>query len=272
MRTILLGVIAGLLLVMAGAQLYLPDFVAARLGESLQSATGIPSLNVRLRSFPALGLLAGRVGRMDVSAADVQVDGLRVESLQLEAQNVRVDVSELLRRRVPAVRSGQALVRLTVTEEALTEYARARPELPPGVRVRVTDSGLELSGRAAVFGNVVEALLAGHFEPDGATGLVFVPDDVEVQGQTLPAFLVAVLREAFRVRIDLANSPFPIVVDEIIYEPGRLTVVGRPLLDELHVAAEPPVSALSTPAPSSRALLTSAPSGLAPFASAPRHH
>lgn len=247
MRTVLLCIVVGLLLAAAGAQLYLPGFVAARLGESLQAATGLSSLDVRLRAFPALTLLTGSVPHLDVSAEDVVVDGLRLESIQLEADNVRLDLGELLWRRALTVRSGQAAVRLTVTEQALTEYAGARPELPPGVRVRVTDGGLELTGRAAVLGSVVEALVLGHFEPDGGTGLLFVPDDVQVQGQALPPLLVAVLREAFRVRIDLSRLPFPIVVHEVLYESGKLVIVGRPVLEGLRVVTVPADAALPAP-------------------------
>jgi len=237
MRKALLSVIVVLLLAAGAAQLFLPTFVAARVGESLRAATGLSSLDVRVRALPALTLLTGTVPRLDVAAANVVVDGLQVESLAIAAENVRLDLGQLLREKALAVRAGEAFVRLTVTEEALTEYANGRPELPPGVQVRVTEAGLELAGQAAVFGSVVEALVVGHFEPDGGTGIVFVPDDVQVQGQALPACLIAVVREAFRVRIDLANGPFPIVVHQVLYEPGRLIVVGRPVLDGLRVAA-----------------------------------
>lgn len=231
MRTTLLAIVIGLLLVLLGAQLFLPAFMAARLGESLQAATGIRSLDVQLSSFPAVTLLVGNVERMGVSAADVVVDGLRIESIELEAENLRFDVGELWRSRQLEVRSGEAaVVRLTVTDAALTEYANARPELPPDVRVRISEEGVELTGSVTLLGNVVQAGVVGRFEPDGETGVVFVPEEVEVQGQALPPFLVAVLRETYRVHIDLTDGPFPVVVEDIVHMPGRLMLIGRPVL------------------------------------------
>lgn len=241
MRTILLTIVIGVLLLMAGAQVYLPPFMEARLGEGLQAATGIPSLNVELQSFPAVRLLTGAVGHMIVFADDVMVDGLRIESLHLEAADVRIGVGEVLRGRSPSVRAGgEAAVRLTVTSESLTEYANAMPDLPPGMRVDINERGVELAGSVTLLGSAIDATVVGRFQPDGHTGVMFVPDNVAVEGQALPAFLVAVLRELFSVHVDLADGPLPIAVDEVIHMPGRLVVVGRPLLDGFGVVSAEP--------------------------------
>lgn len=234
MRTFLRTVVIGVLLVVAGAQLYLPPFMEARLGESLQQSVGIESLDVHLQTFPAVKMLTGAVGYMVVSAADVTVDGLRIEALQLEARGVRVDVSQLVRDGTFSVRSGDDLsVRMTVTSGALTEYVRERPELPPGAQVDVTEQGVELAGRVTLLGNTIDAAVAGHFESDGRSGIVFVPDDISVEGQSLPPFIVATLRQAYTVKADLGAGPLPMVVEKVIHTPGKLVVVGRPLLDDL---------------------------------------
>ncbi len=51
-----------------------------------------------------------------------------------------------------------------------------------------------------------------------------------MQGQALPPFLVAVLRETYRVQIDLTDGPFPVVVEDIVHMPGRSMLIGRPVL------------------------------------------
>lgn len=232
MRTFLLTMVIGALLVVAGAQLYLPPFMEARVAEGLQKATGIHSLDVRLHTFPAVRLLTGVVGRMAVSADDVMVDDLRIELLHLEARDVRVDMAQLLRGRSFSLRSTEDLwVRLTVTAAALTEYADTRPELPAGIRVDVTERGVELTGRIALLGNTFDAAIIGRFEPDGHTGIVFVPDDISVDGRSLPPFMVAALHQAYTVKVDLGDGPLPIVVEEVIHTAGEFIVVGRPLLN-----------------------------------------
>lgn len=233
MRRFLFSFVVGALLIVSGAQLYLPPFIEARLGEGLQTATGIDSLDVRLHTFPAVRLLAGTVGHLDVTANDVTVDGLRVDSLQLEADNVQVDFMSLIRGGAFSLHSGEDVtVTVTVTAASLTEYARSRPELPEDVGVDVSEQGVELAGSVSLLGTNVDAAVVGRFEPDGHTGIVFVPGDVSVQGQSLPPFLVAAVRQMYSVKVDLSDGPMPIVVEEVVHSPGKLTIVGRPLLDE----------------------------------------
>lgn len=241
MRKTLLSIIIVVLLIFIGTQVYVPAYMEARLAESLRTATGIPSLNVNVRTFPAVRLLTGTVEHMTVAAADVVVDGLRIESLQLEAENVRVGVGALLIGRSPSVRVGGAsTVRLTVTDESLTEYANAVPEMPPGVHIDISERGVELQGRVALLGSAIDATIVGRFQPVDETAIQFVPDDVAVEGQALPAFLVAVIRELVSVQVDLADGPLPIAVDDVIHEPERLVVVGRPLLEGFGVASDEP--------------------------------
>lgn len=232
MRRFLLTIVIGAFVIVSGAQLYLPPFIGARFAEGLQTATGIESLDVSLHTFPAVRLLSGVVGRLAVSADDVMVDGLRVDSLRLDARNVEVDVMSLVRGDTVSIRRGDDVeVRLTVTAASLTEYARNRPELPSDVSIDVSDRGVELAGRVVLLGNPVDAAVVGRFEPDGHTGVVFVPEDVSVQGQSLPSFLISALRQAYTVRVDLSHGPLPVIVDEVIHGKGKLVVVGRPLLD-----------------------------------------
>ncbi len=233
MRLLFRTAVFCILLIVAGAQVYLPGFVAGRLGDGFREATGIAALDVSVRAFPAVQLLAGRVPRLAVTADDVLVDGLRVEQLQLEAENVRVGMGPLLRGRSPSIRAGGASVRLTVGSEALTEYARGLAGVPADIEVDVDEGGVELKGSVELFGGTIHAAVVGRFEADGDSGLVFVPGDVAVEGQSLPPFMVALLRELYAVHVDLTEGPLPMAVDEVVHEPGKLVVVGRPLLDGL---------------------------------------
>src|SRR5690625_3239930 len=76
--------------------------------------------------------------------------------------------------------------------------------------------------------NVVPVVVTGTFQPTGGPEVLFVPDDVVVQGTPLPAFMVTVLRETYTMRIDLGDAPLPLFVDEVVHEAGRLVVRGRP--------------------------------------------
>jgi len=232
MRKTLWTIFIVIVLVVVGAQLFLPAYVAKRLGDGLQAATGISAWDVDVSAFPALRLLAGDVARLAVSADHIVMQGLHVESLQLEAENVRIGVSRLMRGGPLSVHAGgSASLRLTVTAEALTAYARELAELPPDVRIDVGEQGVALAGRVTLLGSPVNATVSGRFEPADHGAVAFVPDRVAVDGQPLPPFMVAILRELYSVRLNLTEGPLPMTVDEVIHMPGKLIVIGRPLLD-----------------------------------------
>ena len=97
MRSLLTGLLVAGLALLGGTQLVVPSFLADRVAQGLQGSMNGAAVHVQLDAFPALRILAGSVDRLTVTVSDVTVDGLALESLRLEAVDVRLDVPGLLR-------------------------------------------------------------------------------------------------------------------------------------------------------------------------------
>lgn len=233
MRALLIGLLTVMVALLAGTEALLPPFLAARVADGLAASLGSAAVEVQMRSFPAYRMLAGDVDRMTVTVSGVEVDGLAVESLRLQAAGVHLDVAGLLRGQVggggwPLTEHGAATVEAVVTETALKEWVRAQLPEQVDVQVKVGTAGVELRGRTTVLGIAMDVAVLGRVEPsaDGSQ-LVFVPETVSVGGQALADWVAQGIREMYKAAVDLNAAPVPLVVEEVVHQPGRLVIAGR---------------------------------------------
>lgn len=228
MRRLFATVIVMIALVLVGTQLFLPSLVEQKMSESLQSAVPGAPIDVRLSAFPALRLLTGSVGKFAVDVRDFALNGLTVAHLAVEARNLDVDVAGVWRGETLPVRGGGSFViQVVVTEDALTDYINDTLAWPGDVRAEVRDDGVRVSGDVRLGETTLPVVVVGRFEPADGTAITFVVDDLMVEGARLPTFMLTVLKEAYRVRIDLDDAPLPLFVDEIVHEQGQIILKGR---------------------------------------------
>jgi len=230
MRALLAGLLMIALAVAAGAEAWVPGFLAARVADGLQASLGSATVQVQLTGFPALRMLWGRVDRLTVTVAGLEVDGLALESLRLEAAGVELDVAALLRGQGWQPGDGdEVTVEAVIREEALAELVRARLPAELDVQVALAAGGMELRGRTSVLGLPVDVAVRGRMAPEaGGTRIVFVPEEIAVGGQVLAEWIAAGLRQAYTAAVDLGAAPVPVVVEAVVHEPGRVIVTGRP--------------------------------------------
>lgn len=229
MRAFFVTLVVIVVVVFAATQIFVPPLLEARVGEGLTPLANGAPVHVKLSSFPAYRMLTGSVARFDVRVEDFSVDGLPVAEFQMNARNVDVDVGRLLQGEALPVRGAERFaVEIVVTEDGLERYVNDALAFPGRVTTELTSEGLRLSGDVTLLNNVVPVVVTGKFQRTGTTEIVFVPDDVAVQGTALPAFMVTVLREAYTMDIDLNDAPLPLLVDEVLHESGRLILRGRP--------------------------------------------
>lgn len=208
-------------------QLFVPPLLEARVGEGLEAIVNGAPVQVSLSTFPAYRMLTGTVGRLDVNVQDFVVDGLRVADFELRARNLAVDVARMLRgETLPVKQSDELSMRAVVTEQALSDFVNDRLSFPGQVATSLSPEGASLTGDVELLGNVVPVVVTGRFRPVGSSEIVFAVDDVQVQGSPLPGFVLAVLKEAYTVRIDLSGGPLPLFVDDVEHESGRAVLLG----------------------------------------------
>lgn len=229
MRAFIVTVGIIVILFFAATQMFLPSLLEARVGEGLEAVLNGAPVQVHVSTFPAFRMLTGAFAKLDVNVQNFHMDGLQVADLRLEARNLDVDVRRVFRGETLPVRGSERFtMEAVITEDALTDFVNAALLFPGEVGTELSPTGVRISGDVALVGNVVPVVVIGRFEPSGESGIAFIVDDLSVQGTPLPAFMLAVLKEAYAIRIDLNEAPLPLYVDEIVHESGRIIVRGRP--------------------------------------------
>ena len=190
------------------------------------SATG---RDVRVRTSGSLvSLLRGQVGRLSIRASDVQVGGLNLAAVRVDAARAHVVPGW-----PPRFRAGPVDVRVTVTQDALDRWAPAAA-LP--VRLRVRSDGLR--ARTGIGGvRVAEVGLAAAVDEDrivlsGASAKV-LGMGVDLGGLRvvlpLPALPRGTRLTTLETSDDLVNLAFRVpAVDEPL-RPDRLPHVAGAL-------------------------------------------
>jgi hypothetical protein len=203
-RRVVLGVVASLALVLALAQAFLPSLAAKRVSDRVARYGAVKSVHVS--AFPAVELLWGKVGSVDVRAGTLTATPAQIASLLWEARDVgaltvNADAANLSVAGLPngltvsGVRMEEhgsaVLASATLTQRQLDEA------LPSGFHVQPTASGsgrVQVRASGALFGAQasVEALvrpLEGRLvaEPRGfpfagiATVTLFADPHLEVR-------------------------------------------------------------------------------------------
>lgn len=91
-----------------GADLFSRQQAEDQLGQRVRAEVGGSGpVQAEIDSFPFLGrlLAAGHVSRMEVAAADVRVDRLKLASIRVDLRDVRLDRDQLLAERKAVLRS-----------------------------------------------------------------------------------------------------------------------------------------------------------------------
>jgi len=206
-----------------------PYVIARGLEMGLYRTLGA-DVSVRLAAYPSLRLLLGQFAQIEVEAKNVNLGGLVANKYALVAENVAVNMRDLLARREVRFRNqGQLQVRVVVTEGELANYLWERiPELR-GWRVQIHTGSATVLGQVPILNAKLDLAVRGKFVASGKDHIAFVTDAVEILGATLPEALVTAALQDTQFYIDLAAAPMQLELMEVRMEPGQLVVVARVL-------------------------------------------
>jgi hypothetical protein len=174
-RPVLFGVAGVLLALLVASQVLLPHLAERRLAGELEQYG--PRPDVKVRAFPALKLLLGRVDRIEIDQRAARIDTPQLidelsESGHVDAFAARVgelSIGMLGLSEVRVAKDGDdvtaaATVTLNELQRALRDLANLRV-LPPG-----ESGGIVLAGQVTVFGRTI----AGRARVRAADGRLVV--------------------------------------------------------------------------------------------------
>lgn len=223
----ILALIVILVVAAVAMQILLPPAVETYLARAIaQLVPEHESVTVRLHSSPAIGLLQGRMEWVALDVLSPRVQDVAFSWLALRGEEVQVDVPALLERRLHVRRAERLIIEAAWTGEQLTRYVRSQLPQVAGVTVEVLPSAVRVQGGVEVFGRSLAAVAVGSVEPSGTTGIRFVPDEIVVEGVSLPEALVRVIAALLEWHLDLSALPFEVRIESIDVADGYLVAKG----------------------------------------------
>jgi hypothetical protein len=179
---------------------------------AVSAAVGLPT-TVRLGLSPR-GILGGRADRVTLRLRDLEVAGLALEVVHLDAQRALIAPGW-----PPRLRTGPVEIAVTVTQASLDDWLLA--DTVP-FRLRLREGGLVVRTGAA--GIRLAELHAGIAVEDGR--VIVVAERADFLGVTIPA-------PAVRIPLPLPPLPGGTVPTSLVVGDGSVTIGMRvPRLDE----------------------------------------
>ena len=220
-------VLSVLLILVVITEVSAPRLIARGLELGLRRTLGA-DVEIRLDAYPSLRLLLGHFEKISVVARGVNLGGLEAEEYILAAEQVTVNLRELLaRRELKFVNQGRLTVQITVAEGELSNFLRDKMPVLKDWRVQISAGNAVAVGKIPLQAIELDVRVHGKFQALGKEKIAFVTERVEVQGIELPSALVETLLEDAQFYIDLKAAPMPLELIDVKMEPGRLIVRAR---------------------------------------------
>ncbi len=226
----LIVALVSLAILLGLAELALPRFAERALEVSLVRKFGPPAeADVRLKAYPALKMLLGRIDRVTVESRSVPTTGLIIDELTVSVGQLSLNLRELLTRREVVVTRAEGLeVTVRVHQDHLRQYLLESVPRLTEPELEVEAGRLRVGGRMVLAGRPVRVAAVGTMTAvqDG-TRVAFVFQEVAVEGVKLPAEFLPVLTEMLggpEPFIDLTLFPTPLRAREVRLEPGWLVI------------------------------------------------
>jgi hypothetical protein len=228
-----LAIVVVLALVVVGlAQLFLPRIVAQGLEVGLAGMLG-GEPEVRLRAYPALRLLLGRIDQLTVETHLVEAGALVFDTFSSTLEDLAINLRALLADRTLVVeRVGRQTATIRISQDSLRRYLAATVPRLQRPEVLLEPGRARFRGQVSMAGRTVTLTMEGTFAfpPDDRSRVVFNPtrlqfDGVVMEVDRLPEWLN--LLGGPELFIDLARFPLPLRGTEVWMEPGWLIITGE---------------------------------------------
>lgn len=228
MRRVFLALGGSLVALLVVGQLIVPLLLARRVGAALENSLQVQGLQVSVRVFPFLKLLAGGIDALRVEGENLAAGDLNLDRLEAAVTSLRLDVPRLWRTgTVVWTDPGRARMRVEVSEESLNRFLRAH--LGPGVSVALTRGRIDLVSALVVGGQETPVTVRGVPVVGTDGSVAFRVDEVMLAGQPVPGAVrdVALRFLGFAgTLVEVGKLPWPITPEEILVEDRAVVLVA----------------------------------------------
>ena len=170
---IVIGVLAFLLLILT--EIVLPMALKNMLVEKIAQLTYSQEVELSVDSSPRFMIALGRVDEIEAEVVNGRIGELETSDLTLEAQNVKVDMAELLfgdktqRKRVEEYLQSIGKVKMTgvITEDNLKKFLQNKVSQLENLQLKMTPEQITATSEVSIMGRNADLELSGTIIADG---------------------------------------------------------------------------------------------------------
>lgn len=198
--------------------------LSPRLENDVRRSLRAQDASARVIAGP-LGVLQGRLARLDLRARGAMLNGTSVDEIALQLRGVTIDPVRAFRGELVLRSVESGTVTVVVGEESLRRYLVSRDVRNPAVRM---DRGmLTVTGQVTVLSALVDVTLrAGLIVRDG-TRVAFDIQELRVGGLEVPRDIGNALAASINPILIAPQQPFPLQFTGVTIERGAARITGE---------------------------------------------
>jgi hypothetical protein len=218
-------VLVGILIVVVVAALAGPGvLLSSRLAGDARRSLHAQDASVRVIAGP-LGVLQGRLARLDLHARGAMLDGASVDEITLELHGVTIDLGRAFRGELMVRGVARGNTAMVVGEDSLRRYLEGRGVRNPAVRM---DRGVvTMTGQVTVLSALVDVTLRAALVVSDGMRLAFDVQELRVSGLEVPREVGNALAASINPILTAPQQPVPLQFTGVTIDDGLARIVGE---------------------------------------------
>ena len=219
----ILTIVGLLFLLLAGlSEALVPRIASGALDAALKNTLKTEEVNVSARTFPALTMLIGRIGTIDIEAANGMLGNLRASKLTLHGEGVTMPSDVLVNRNFAVTGADVLTLTGVVTADDLADFLNRDIKEIEDAKVTITKDQVLADATTKVMGRSADVHIEGVFFIEDNT-ICLRLTNVKVK----KIFFGRDLTANFFDRIDLYDFNrlnMPVELDEAVHGDGQVVL------------------------------------------------
>ncbi|HJQ29940.1 MAG TPA: DUF2993 domain-containing protein [Rubrobacter sp.] len=228
MRSVLAAVLVPVVVVfLIAPYTFLPSLLEYAVARDVQARLGAEKQpEVKLKSDPALEMLAGAFSGGHIVLKKTELGGVRAERARIDLDPFDINVwASMMSGHVVDRQPLSGDIRVEVPESEVSRLVKARSDVPV-TGVDLNKDGAVVKSEASAFGAQFPVTVEGDLGlSDGS--LIFEPQDLEAAGIPVPQELADRLLDGADFQYSLDRLPYQTRITGVQTERGQLILNGR---------------------------------------------
>lgn len=223
---LIIAVLAIAIVILGVPRLLLVPYLEREFESELAASLQASEARVEVQTPWGWELLWGRIPRLDLTASDAVIDGLKIAQVHLRGEQLRLD-PRLLWQEKEAVLLDAADLRgeIIVQEQALNEFLWEKADPDKLLHIEISPQGVDLVGVLNFWNIEWKITVRGELKVHNGTSLRYVMKDLGVQETRIPNLLLEVLSENYELVMDFGAFPYPVEIKDVHLEEQKLRVI-----------------------------------------------